>query len=126
MLQGAGGGDPMEALKKQIPQAELSKLSTGDPSIKTDAAPNISPSISTGFPQSGGTSFESTLGSFVNDVNGKQAAAADSVNGLLGGQNVSLHQAMIKMEEANISFQLMVEVRNKLLESYQELMRMQI
>jgi flagellar hook-basal body complex protein FliE len=33
---------------------------------------------------------------------------------------------MIAMEEANVSFQLMVEVRNKLLESYQELMRMQI
>jgi len=33
---------------------------------------------------------------------------------------------MIAMQEANVSFQLMVEVRNKLLESYQELMRMQI
>ena len=37
-----------------------------------------------------------------------------------------LHQAMIAMEEANVSLQLMVEVRNKLLESYQELMRMQV
>ena len=44
----------------------------------------------------------------------------------LAGQNVPLHQAMIAMEEASVSFQLMVEVRNKLLESYQELMRMQI
>jgi flagellar hook-basal body complex protein FliE len=33
---------------------------------------------------------------------------------------------MISMEEASVSFQLMVEVRNKLLDSYQELMRMQI
>jgi flagellar hook-basal body complex protein FliE len=48
------------------------------------------------------------------------------VNGVLSGQNVSLHQTMIAMEEASISFQLMVEVRNKLLESYQELMRMQV
>jgi flagellar hook-basal body complex protein FliE len=45
---------------------------------------------------------------------------------LLSGQNVSLHQAMISMQEANVSFQLMVEVRNKLLDSYQELMRMQV
>jgi flagellar hook-basal body complex protein FliE len=45
---------------------------------------------------------------------------------LQSGQTTSLHQAVISMEEANISFQLMVEVRNKLLESYQELMRMQI
>jgi flagellar hook-basal body complex protein FliE len=62
----------------------------------------------------------------VQDVNAKQAVASQSVEGLLGGGNVSLHQAMIAMEEANVSFQLMVEVRNKLLESYQELMRMQI
>ena len=66
------------------------------------------------------------LGQLVNDVNAKQAAANEAVNGLLSGQNVSLHQAMISMEEASTSFQLMVEVRNKLLESYQELMRMQV
>jgi flagellar hook-basal body complex protein FliE len=70
--------------------------------------------------------FESAFNRLVNEVNGKQAAAGDAVAGLLGGQNVSLHQAMIAMEEASVSFQLMVEVRNKLLESYQELMRMQI
>jgi flagellar hook-basal body complex protein FliE len=45
---------------------------------------------------------------------------------LLAGKNVSLHQTVIAMEEAQVSFQLMVEVRNKLLESYQELMRMQL
>jgi flagellar hook-basal body complex protein FliE len=33
---------------------------------------------------------------------------------------------MISMEEASVSFQLMVEVRNRLLDSYQELMRMQV
>ena len=70
--------------------------------------------------------FENVLGHLVGEVNDKQLAANQSVNGLLSGQNVSLHQAMISMEEASVSFQLMVEVRNKLLESYQELMRMQI
>ena len=70
--------------------------------------------------------FENVLGHLVGEVNDKQLAANQSVNGLISGQNVSLHQAMISMEEASVSFQLMVEVRNKLLESYQELMRMQI
>jgi flagellar hook-basal body complex protein FliE len=59
-------------------------------------------------------------------VSSKQGVAAEAVSGLQAGQNVPLHQAVIAMEEANVSFQLMVEVRNKLLESYQELMRMQI
>ena len=55
-----------------------------------------------------------------------KAAASDAVQGVLTGQGVPLHRAMLSVEEANVSFQLMVEVRNKLLESYQELMRMQI
>ena len=70
--------------------------------------------------------FGSVLGRLVNEVNDKQTVAGEAVRGLLGGQNVSLHQAVIAMEEANVSFQLMVEVRNKLLESYQEIMRMTI
>jgi flagellar hook-basal body complex protein FliE len=44
----------------------------------------------------------------------------------MAGGNVPLHKAMIAVEEASVSFQLMVEVRNKLLDSYQELMRMQV
>jgi flagellar hook-basal body complex protein FliE len=55
----------------------------------------------------------------------KQAQAGDAWQGVLSGQGVPLHQAVIASEEAAVSFQLMVEVRNKLLESYKELMRMQ-
>jgi flagellar hook-basal body complex protein FliE len=73
-----------------------------------------------------GSPFANLLHDAVQEVSGKQAAATDAVNGLLSGQNVSLHQAMIAMEEANVSFQLMIEVRNKMLEGYQEIMRMQI
>jgi len=71
-------------------------------------------------------SFSSLLGKLVSDVNAQQQAAGQNVNALQSGQNVPLHQAVISMEEANVSFQLMVEVRNRLLESYQEIMRMQI
>lgn len=70
--------------------------------------------------------FDKMLGTFVREVNAKQMAAGDAVTGLLSGQKVPLHQAMIAMEEASVSFQLMVQVRNKLLEGYQELMRMQV
>lgn len=75
---------------------------------------------------SGRDVFGEMLGNLVQGVNEKQAVSKDTVNALLAGQNVPLHQAMIAMEEASVSFQLMVEVRNKLLESYQELMRMQV
>lgn len=70
--------------------------------------------------------FSSMLGQMVSEVNAKQQVSGQMVNALQSGQNVPLHQAVIGMEEASVSFQLMVEVRNKLLESYQEIMRMQI
>lgn len=71
-------------------------------------------------------SFDRVLGRMVDAVNDRQQVAGQAVQGLLAGQNVPLHEAMIAMEEASVSFQLMVEVRNKLLESYNELMRMQV
>ena len=103
---------------KSIPTAELQQLS----SINSDSPLQTSGAVSAGS----GASFENMLGGLVNDVAQKQASAGSAVTGLLSGQNVSLHQAMISMEEANVSFQMMVEVRNRLLDSYQELMRMQI
>ena len=97
------------------------------PKIQADELQNLG-SVSIHQPQGvqPGRSFSDFLGQMVQDVNTKQANAAGAVEGVLAGQNVPLHQAMIAMEEASVSFQLMVEVRNKLLESYQELMRMQI
>ncbi len=72
-----------------------------------------------------GTAFSDMVSKLAGDVSMKQAQAGDAWQGVLSGQGVPLHQAVIASEEAAVSFQLMVEVRNKLLESYKELMRMQ-
>ncbi len=106
------------SVAKSIPQAELQQLG----SVSSDMPLPTSAPVSFGS----GANFENMLGGFVNDVAQKQAAASGTINGLLSGQNVSMHQAMISMEEANVSFQMMVEVRNRLMDSYQELMRMQL
>jgi flagellar hook-basal body complex protein FliE len=102
---------------KAIPFREVETIGTIDPAKGLQSA---------GSAQATAPSFESALGRMVSEISDKQAVASETVTGLLSGQSVSLHQAMIAMEEANVSFQLMVEVRNKLLESYQELMRMQV
>ena|ERR1700722_5982935 len=102
-----------ETAAKTIPAAELQQLNSDT------AAASVSATQS-------GSSFQNLLGNFVGEVNDKQNAASDAVSGLLSGKNVSLHQAMISSEEASVSFSMMVEVRNKLLDSYQELMRMQV
>lgn len=105
--------DLKTASPKAIHPAELQALVAGAPATAPPPAP-----------ASG--SFGQVLSQMVQEVNTKQAASSQAVQDLIEGQNVSLHQAVIAMEEASVSFQLMVEVRNKLLESYQELMRMQV
>src|ERR1700733_14940474 len=107
--------DVAASVAKSIPSTELQTLNSDVPVQSATAASGSS-----------GAGFENFLGNLVGEVAQKQATASDAVSGLLSGKNVSLHQAMISMEEANVSFQMMVEVRNKLLDSYQELMRMQI
>jgi flagellar hook-basal body complex protein FliE len=110
-----GVNNPLQdvSLAKAISPAEMQTLEAGVPAAPAGAT---QPAYS----------FQNLLGNFVSEVSAKQAAAGDAVNGLLSGKNVSLHQAVISMEEASVSFQMMVEVRNKLLDSYQELMRMQV
>ena len=111
----------------------LSSISAYSPSLlsqierlpgKTDAVEMPSSLPATAPADS--NSFSSLLGKMVSDVNTQQINSAQTVNALQSGANVPLHQAVISMEEASVSFQLMVEVRNKLLESYQEIMRMQM
>ncbi|HEX3989312.1 MAG TPA: flagellar hook-basal body complex protein FliE [Verrucomicrobiae bacterium] len=122
---------------KSISLSDLQKFGAGIayqspssiPASGGDSA--VSPAVSSiaaqpVLPGSSGSAFQNLLGDFVNEVSAQQSASSDAVNGLLSGKNVSLHQAMISMQEANISFQMMVEVRNKVLDSYQELMRMSV
>ena len=62
----------------------------------------------------------------VSKVNNVQVQADKAVQGLASGENKNLHEVMIQVEKASISFQFMSQVRNKALEAYQEVMRMQV
>ncbi len=70
--------------------------------------------------------FGETISEFVKAVNDSQKSAAQEIADVIQGRSQNLHQAMATLEEAKLSFQLMIEIRNKLLESYQELQRMQV
>ena len=128
--------DPLSALKMVgLPdlQGQLAKTAQDAGATQKISIPDLeklSPGLDLTSPgavsSSGGASFSNVLGGFIQEISDKQTAASDAAAGLLSGKNVSLHQTMIAMEEASVSFQLMVEVRNRLLDSYQELMRMQV
>ena len=71
-------------------------------------------------------SFGDTISNFLDAVNTAQVDAKDSVSEIVTGESENLHEAMAKVEEAKISFELMLEIRNKLLQSFQEIQRMQV
>ncbi len=75
---------------------------------------------------SGAPSMPDMFANLVEGVNAKGAAARAETAKLMSGETDNIHQSIIAMQEAGVAFSLLVEVRNKLVESYQELMRMQV
>lgn len=71
-------------------------------------------------------SFDQMLEGVVASVDTKQKTATALTQQVMLGETDQLHRSVIAMQEASVAFSLMVEVRNKLVESYQELMRMQV
>ena len=66
------------------------------------------------------------MGGMVEQVDAAMKAGRAKAHEVLAGESDNLHQSMIAMQEAGVSFNLMLEVRNKMMESYQELMRMSV
>jgi flagellar hook-basal body complex protein FliE len=72
-----------------------------------------------------GGDFGSMLKNAVGQVDEFHAQASEKLGTLLGGGDVDVHSAMIAVEKADLSFQLMMQVRNKVVQAYQEVSRMQ-
>jgi flagellar hook-basal body complex protein FliE len=73
-----------------------------------------------------GTGFAQLIERELADLNASTSSAETAMRDLAAGRPVELHEVMISLEKARISVQTFVQVRNKLVESYQDLMRMQM
>lgn len=71
-------------------------------------------------------SFSKWLGQEMNAVNRQIQGAEIQVRQLAAGEQDNLHQIMLSLEKAKLGFELALQVRNKLIEGYQEIMRMQV
>ena len=69
--------------------------------------------------------FRAMLHDAIEDIQQLQGQAESKVAGVLGGDGTDVHSAMIAVEKADLSFQLMMQVRNKIVSAYQEISRMQ-
>jgi flagellar hook-basal body complex protein FliE len=70
--------------------------------------------------------FGDTLKSFITDVNSLQAQAGKAVQDFSSGESIEVHDVMVAAEKARTSFDLLLEVRNKTIDAYRELMRIPV
>lgn len=74
--------------------------------------------------ESGG--FLDSLKSAIGKANDVQVQAGQAVDALMTGQTQDLHRTMVALQQADVSFQLMMQIRNKLVTAYEDIQRMQI
>ena len=90
----------------------------------TGVTPTAPTPVATASRAAGG--FGETLGRALSGVNALQLDAEAAVASLASGQLVDTAKTLVTVEKASIAFQFAMQVRNKLLEAYQEVMRMQV
>ncbi|WP_457595819.1 flagellar hook-basal body complex protein FliE [Hydrogenimonas sp.] len=81
---------------------------------------------SKGTPKSGGSSFGDVLKETLGEVNELQEKGQKAMSDLATGQVKDLHQAAIAIDKAELSMKMMLEVRNKAINAYKEILRTQI
>jgi flagellar hook-basal body complex protein FliE len=87
--------------------------------------PRMMPSPAPSKQQSGGTSFGKLLNEAIQQVNDVEHTSQGELQKFLSNES-ELHSVMIALEKADLSFQLMMQVRNKIVQAYQEIMRSQV
>jgi flagellar hook-basal body complex protein FliE len=92
--------------------------------VVTPAMPRVPAPPRVGGEGPGG--FADALGRALVQVNDLQVRAQSAAAALASGQAVSTADTVVAVEKANIAFQFALQIRNKLLESYQDVMRMQV
>jgi flagellar hook-basal body complex protein FliE len=83
-------------------------------------------SAASGGATPGGASFQSAFNDAINTVENFGQNASSSINNFLSGEGEELHDVAMKTQEAELSFDLFLQVRNKIVSAYQEVMRMQV
>lgn len=90
------------------------------------AAPALAPAPSLSATEPQGTGFSNWVGHEISKLNTELVAAEQGVQQLAAGTAANLHDVMLQLEQARLAMQVMSQVRSRVLEAYQEVMRMQV
>ena len=74
----------------------------------------------------GATGFQELLKDAISRVERSRAAATDAVEQFVSGENQDLHSTILATQRASLDFDLLLQLRNKVVQSYQEVMRLQL
>jgi flagellar hook-basal body complex protein FliE len=77
-------------------------------------------------PSSGTNQFASIFKNAIDKVNNDQISKKEAIKSYISGENTSLHETLVSLEKADISFKLMMQVRSKLVNAYKEIMNTQV
>jgi flagellar hook-basal body complex protein FliE len=77
-------------------------------------------------PATGGSPFAAVIDSVLGGANASRAASEAAIHDLATGRTDNLHDVMLQVAQADLSFRLVLEIRNRLTDAYQEVMKMQI
>jgi flagellar hook-basal body complex protein FliE len=101
----------------QQPLSQGSKLQSSSPIEMPSASPASS---------GDSVSFRDMLGSAINQVEGARTSANQSIDKFLSGDGEDLHSTILASQRADLEFQMFMQVRNKVVSAYQEVMKMQM
>lgn len=79
-----------------------------------------------GKPEEGAKSFGEILGESLKEVNSLQLEADKAIEDFATGQTKNVHETMIALNKADTAFKMTMQVKNKIVEAYQEIIRMQV
>lgn len=99
-------------------------LSAISPAGTTPMPMPIAPS--SGNAAGGGSPFAALIDRAISNVNESRGASEAAIHDLATGRTDNLHEVMLKVAQADLSFRLVLEIRNRLTDAYQEVMKMQI
>ena len=95
-------------------------------SISTNSILNNLNISNTTEEKTNGTSFSNVLSDAISKVNDSEVNANDKIESLIKGEDVEMHEVMLAMQESVLSLQALIEVRNKTVEAYQEISKLQL
>ena len=103
----------------------MNPVSANLPIGQIGQAPSVSSATNKSSSAGGGSGFSKLVDNFVSETNEAQINSDQAIEDLVHGRTDNVEQVVLAVANAELSFQMFMEVRNKLIDSYNELMRMQ-